>query len=249
MVEKIEGIVVSEQAYGETSKIIRILTKDRGVIGVLAKGAKKIKSDLRNMTGKLTYGYFYMHYKEEKLSNLVSVDIINSFKNIRKNISLISYASFLLELSEQVERHSNNNSIFSILISTLKKMDEGYDPLVLMNIVELKYLSLLGVMPNLDGCASCGSTNDIVALSNIKGGYVCKNCHTTEKIISSKTLKLIRMFNYIDIDKISNIDVSLEVKNEINNFLDEYYDTYTGLYLKSKQFLKELSKVVTDGKI
>lgn len=249
MVEKIEGIVVSEQAYGETSKIIRILTKDRGVIGVLAKGAKRVKSDLHNLTGKLTYGYFHMNYKEGKLSNLVSVDMINSYKNIRKNISLISYASFLLELSEQVERHSNNDSIFCILISTLKKIDEGYDPLVLMNIVEIKYLSLLGVMPNLDSCAGCGSANDIVTLSNIKGGYVCRNCHTTEKIISSKTLKLIRMFNYIDIDKISNIDVSTDVKNEINNFLDDYYDTYTGLYLKSKQFLKELSKVVTNGKI
>lgn len=249
MLEKIEGIVVSEQAYGETSKIIRILTKDRGVIGVLAKGAKKVKSDLRNTTGKLTYGYFNMHYKEGKLSNLVSVDIIDSYKFIRKNISLISYASFLTELSEQVERHSNSMYTFSILSSVLKKINEGYDPLVLMNIVELKYLSLLGVMPNLDSCASCGSTSDIVTLSNIKGGYVCKNCHTTEKIISSKALKLIRMFNYIDIDKISNIDVALDIKNEINNFLDDYYDTYTGLYLKSKQFLKELSKVVTDGKI
>ena len=190
-----------------------------------------------------------MNYKKDKLSTLVSVDIINSYKNIRKNISLISYASFLLELSEQVERHSNNSDTFSILISTLKKIDEGYDPLVLMNIVELKYLSLLGVMPNLDSCASCGSANDIVTLSNIKGGYICKNCHTTEKIISNKALKLIRTFNYIDIDKISNIDISIDIKNEINNFLDDYYDTYTGLYLKSKQFLKELSKVVTDGTI
>lgn len=249
MVEKVEGIVVSEQAYGETSKIIRILTKEYGLIGCIAKGAKKVKSDLRNTTSKLTYGYFHINYKQDKLSNLVSVDIINSYKIIRKNISLISYASFLIELSEQVERHSNNCATFSILISTLNKINEGYDPLVLMNIVELKYLNLLGVMPNLDSCSGCGSTTDIVTLSNIKGGYVCKNCHTTEKIISNKTLKLIRMFNYIDIDKISNIDVSLDVKNEINNFLDDYYDTYTGLYLKSKQFLKELSKVVTDGKI
>ena len=29
-------------------------------------------------------------------------------------------------------------------------------------------------------------------------------------------------------------------KNEINKFLEDYYDRYTGLYLKSKDFLKQL---------
>ena len=30
---------------------------------------------------------------------------------------------------------------------------------------------------------------------------------------------------------------------EINQFLDDYYDRYTGMYLKSKNFLRELKKI------
>ena len=41
-----------------------------------------------------------------------------------------------------------------------------------------------------------------------------------------------------DINKISKIDISNKCKYEINKFLDEYYDRYTGLYLKSKSFIK-----------
>lgn len=241
MLEKIEGIVLSEQSYGETSKIIQVLTKEYGIIGIMARGAKKVKSTLRNTTGKLTYGYFHVYYKKDKLSNLVSVDIIDSFKNIRKDIKLISYAFFLLDLSEQVMKHSNNSWVFSILIEALKKINEEYDSLVLMNIVELKYLNLLGVMPVLDCCAGCGSTTDIVTLSNIKGGYVCKNCHSTEKIVLEETLKLVRGLYYVDISKITKLDLKEEIKKEINNFLDDYYETYTGLFLRSKQFLKELN--------
>ena len=63
MIVKIEGIVISEQPYGETSKIINILTKDQGIIGVMAKGARKLKSDLANVSGKLNYGYFDLYYK------------------------------------------------------------------------------------------------------------------------------------------------------------------------------------------
>ena len=35
----------------------------------------------------------------------------------------------------------------------------------------------------------------------------------------------------------------MESIKEINDFLDNYYDRYTGLYLKSKSFVKELAKI------
>ena len=243
MLEKVEGIVISETSYGETSKIINILTLEYGIIGVMARGAKSIKSELRTVTSKLTYGYFHIRYKKDKLSLLSAVDKIDNFRNILKNIKLISYASFLVDLTEQVVRHSGNSNIFSILISALKKINNGYDPLVIMNIVELKYLELLGCMPIIDSCAGCGSTSNIITVSNIKGGFVCNRCHTSEKIVSRETLKFIRGFYYLNIDKITKLEIPENNKQEINNFLDDYYDTYTGLYLKSKNFLKNLNRL------
>lgn len=43
MYKKIDGIIVSEYPFEESSKIINILTKD-GEYNIIAKGAKKIKS-------------------------------------------------------------------------------------------------------------------------------------------------------------------------------------------------------------
>ena len=37
MIEIVEGIVVSEKAYGETGKIIQVLTKEHGIIGMMVK--------------------------------------------------------------------------------------------------------------------------------------------------------------------------------------------------------------------
>ena len=242
MIEKVEGIVINEKAYGETSKIINVITKEYGIIGIIAKGARTLKSEFRVSTAKLSYAYFNIIYKEGKLSTLVSADIINPFKNIIKDINKISYAVYILELSEQVVKQTNQN-IFDLMLSGLIKINEGYDPLIIMNIIELKYLDYLGVMPVLDRCSVCGSTNNIVTLSIDKGGYVCKNCHSTEKIISEKAIKLIRLFYYVDISKISKLEIGDVSKKEINDFLDMYYDRYTGLYLRSKTFLKNLEKV------
>lgn len=243
--EEVEGIIASETNYGESSKIINVITKNKGLIGIMAKGCKNIKSPLRSVTSKLTYGKFIIYYKEGKLSTLKEVSIINSFKNLKKNIAGISYAAYLLELSEGVLKQSKNKKIFDLLIDSLTKIDEGYDPLVIMNILELKYLDFLGVMPILDECAMCGSKHAIVTLSSYRGGYVCENCYTNEKKVSDKTIKLIRMFYYVDISKISKLDISPSSKNEINIFLDDYYSRYTGLYLKSKKFIQNLQKLAS----
>lgn len=242
-IKKIEGIIISEKDYSETSKILNILTRDYGIIGVIAKGCKSLKSELRSVTGKLTYGYFNLYYKVDKLSTLISVDIIDSFRNIRTDIKKISYASFLLDLTEQVMKQSTRNDIYDLLVNSLIKINEGYDSMIISNILELKYLDYLGVMPIIDGCAICGSNTSIATLSSHKGGYICNKCYTNEKLVSSKTIKMIRMFYYVDISKISKLDISEQVKREINDFLDEYYDQYTGLYLKSKTFLRDLNKI------
>ena len=242
--EKIEGIIVSVNDFKESSKILNIFTKEYGVIGVIAKGCKSIKSTLRSVTDRLTYGYFYMNYREDKLSVLSSVDVINPFKNIKKDIECISYASYILDLATQVYKQNNSSDIYKLLIDSLIKINELYDPMVITNILELKYLDYLGVMSILDRCSVCGSEKSIATLSSSRGGYICNNCLKNDRMVSAKTIKLIRMFYYVDISKIEKLDISELCKNEINTFLNEYYENYTGLYLKSKNFINNIKKLV-----
>ena len=243
MIKKIEGIIVSEVDYKESSKIINVLTPEYGIIGIIARGTKQVKNNLSGVTSKLTYGYFHVRYKENGLSTLIEVDIINRFKNIRKDINLMSYAIYLLELANRVYMHDDNKSIYDMLIASLKKIDEGYDYKVITNIFELKMLDFLGIRPVVDSCVNCGSKVDIVTISSYKGGYLCKNCLNGEVIVNMKTIKLLRMFYYVDIDKITKLDVSDNIKKELSRFIYDYYDRYSGIYLKSREFLENLEKI------
>ena len=242
MIQKLEGIVISETYYGETSKILNVLTKENGIVGMMAKGCRSLKSPLRSSASKLTYATFCIYYKQDKLSLIKEIDVIDSFANIKKDIVKTGYAIFLLELCQQVYKHSNEIAIYDILISALKKINGDFNALIITNIVELKMLDYLGVMPNLNECAICGSKN-VVTLSSDKGGYLCSTCVTDDPIISNKAIKLFRLYYYVDIDKIEKLDINNITIEEINNFLNLYYDRYTGLYLKSKKFLKDLNSV------
>ena len=65
MLIKTKGIVISETNYGETSKIINVLTYEYGKIGLMVKGARSMKSPLRSVSQKLVYGEFTIKYKEK----------------------------------------------------------------------------------------------------------------------------------------------------------------------------------------
>lgn len=239
-IKKVKGIVISETNYSESSKILNVITLEHGKIGVIAKGCRKLNSSLRSVSSKFTYGYFNIYYKEDGLSTLISVDVIDEFINIKKDLLKIGISYFLLDLTDQVLKDTNSKDIFPILEAALIKINDGYDALTICNIVQIKYLDFLGVMPTLDGCAICGKDKDIVTISGDDGGYICRNCYTNQYITDIKTIKLIKMFSLVDISKIKSIKIQDKNKKEINTFLDNYYDRYTGLYLKSKNFLTQI---------
>ncbi len=240
MLKEVEGFIFKETPYGETSKIVNIFTKEYGLIGVMCKGAKQVQNKNRALTLRFTYAKFNIYYKENKLSTFHSATIINPLKKINNDIVLISYLSYIVDLTSQVIKQSNDPIIYDDFINTVLKLEDGLDPLVLMNILELKYLTHLGVGINLDECVICGNKTNIASIDGDKGGLICLNCLTNERIIDKKIIQMLRMYYYVNIKSISKLDINKNIKDEINFFIDTYYDRYTGLYLKSKDFLKNL---------
>lgn len=236
---EVEGFIISEISYKESSKILNVFTKEYGIIGVMASGAKKIKSPLRSFAQKFTYGVFHLKYKEDKLSTLISVDVINSFKYIRSDLLAISYLSYIVDLTHQTYKESGSSLIYDLFINAILKLEEKLDPVVLSNILEIKYLKFLGVEFNLFTCSRCLNKNEIVTIDSNSLELICKNCLKNEFIVSEKIIKLLRMYDGVEIKSISNIIIDEEYKNFINRFLKNYYDNYTGLYLYSKNYLEK----------
>lgn len=236
---EVQGIIISETNYGETSKIVNIITKD-GIIGAIAKGSKGLKSPLRSYTQKFTFGNFQLHKKEDKLSIIKSVDPVNELSFIKKDLKLICYLSYLSELTSQIMRQSGDFTIYNIYIDSILKINDGLNPLIICNIFELKALDYLGVGINFDCCSKCNLSTNIVTIDPDIGGYICKSCYINENIYDANTIKMLRMYYYVEISSITELKINDEIINNINNFINIYYDRYTGLYLKTKKFLEEM---------
>ena len=242
MLKKIRGIVVSEVPYKDSSKVLNILCEE-GDIGVVSKGCKRINSPLRVISNKLTLGEYVIYYNESKLSTLKEGSVIDNFNNIKNDLNKISHATYITDLVNQVMKQNADPTVFSLYVSALKKIDEGINETVVMNILEIKLLDYLGVGINLNGCAKCGSTREIVTIDPDVGGYICKNCYTNEIIYDERVRKMLRMYYLVEIDSIKELKIKDYVIDSINKFLSVYYDRYTGLYIRSKEFLDRNIKI------
>lgn len=234
MIKKIEGIVVGEISYKETSKIIKIFTCD-GIINVLAKGSKKITNKNFTATTYLTYGSFLIY--EHDLSILKSASKKKNYKNILKDIVKLSASSYIVSLITQVFKQNKSKELYSFLLSSLNKINDNINPLAIVNIIEVKLLPYLGLKLNLESCALCNNSN-ITCLSLDYSGFLCSNCSNIK--MDKKILKLIKIYKNIELDKLESIRLDNSYLLFINKFLDDYYDKYTGLFLRQKVFFKDM---------
>lgn len=242
MLKQIKGYVIHTTDYQDSSRILNILT-DEGIIGVISKGCKNVKSSLRLISQKLIYGEFVIYYKESGLSTLKEGTILNDFSNIKKDLTRFSYYSYITELTSQVMKQNNNKKIYDLFNQVVLKIEEGVNPKVMSNILELRLLDYLGVPLNLTSCVKCGSVKNILTVNIDEGGFICKNCYNNEIIYDLKVIKLLRNYYLVDINTITNIKIDNKLIEFVNHIISDYYDRYTGIYIHSKKFLEKIDNL------
>ncbi|MCL6571533.1 MAG: DNA repair protein RecO [Bacillus sp. (in: Bacteria)] len=249
MLQKCEGIVIRTTDYGETNKIVTLYTREWGKIGVMARGAKKPNSRLSAITQLFTHGYFLVS-RGSGLGSVQQGERISSFRSIGKDIFLTAYASYIVELTDKCTEDKKPNPFhFELLFQTVNYLNEGYDPVILMHIYEMKMLNSMGLYPILNQCSVCGSTDGHFSFSIREGGFICERCLGKDPYhikISQVTVKLLRLFYYFDLSRLGNISVKEETKVELKNVITAYYEENSGLYLKTKKFLNSMDKFRKD---
>ncbi|MEH6939488.1 DNA repair protein RecO [Bacillus sp. JJ664] len=246
MLQRVEGIVLRANPYGESNVIITLLTRELGKIGVVARGAKKTNSRLASVTQLFTYGS-YLIQKGSGLGTLSQGELIDSFRDLREDLIATSYASIIVELTDKaVEEKKNNPYLFELILQLLQRMNDGADAEALTYLYMTKMIPVLGYHPFFDYCINCkcsANENIFVAFSVKDGGFLCQRCKHTDPYafsITEKSVKLMRLFYHFDVNRLGKIEVSEQTKKVIQQILFSYYDEYSGIYLKSRKFLEQL---------
>lgn len=251
-IQKSSALVLKNFKLGETSKIVTLYTRQFGLEKVVAKGARGLKSRYWGNLESLNYIQAIFYLKPGRDLHILSdADIVNSFPEIRKNLTKTSYAYAVGEMLARTQwQGARNERLFDMTIETLKAINNTLNsPKTLFLGFQSKFFNVTGVNPDTHSCLSCGRQikNEPVTFDPHAGRIICHQCQpkTGRLDLSARAL---RFFNWLKQEPPATISqhvIPEPLLNEIGVIFDIYMNYhFEGLQLKSLDFLNTLKETL-----
>ncbi len=245
----LEGIVLKERAFGEQDKFIDILTKDRGLIKLLVRGARKINGKSSASTQLFAYSRFCINQKKDRFL-LNSVEPIHIFYGLRNSLSAISLASYFADiLKYSTAELTDSGNVLRLFLNTLFYLENGNrSEQLLKPIFELRLMSEIGFMPDILICRGCGCYEPEISYFSLKnGGFYCSECKDANEPDSSyftiglPVLTAVRHIVLADFDRLYNFRLSEKSTKVLSEFSEQYTLSHLGRNFNTLNFYKNLS--------
>ncbi len=239
---KIKGIVTREVNFGETDKILAVLTAEHGIISVSVKGARKGKSGVAAAASLLCYSEFTL-YKGKTMYSANDINICESFYEIRNDLDAYFYACYFCEIVNAIaQEEDESEDLLKLFLNSLYYLTRKNKNLI-KSIFEMRSMMYSGVAPCVNVCVICNKEfeeeREAATFSYGHSGIVCKSCICTEqgevadvKIIPSTALAL-RHIVFAKVEDVFSFGVSEPVQKELSAITEEYVRVCTDKTFKS----------------
>lgn len=251
-IQKSEGVVLRRQELRETSLILTLYTKDFGKIKGILRGVRGYRSQCGGGALEI-FAYDAVVFYERKKSDIYTVsqcDLLDFFNPARGSLDRLAYAAYIVELLDSVTSLSDKNvEVFDLLLNSLRLLSGESSARRVARIFEIKLLHLLGLMPSLELCASCGKKLDLTGssakFSLMHGGIICKNCLEADRDASpimAGTARFIEHIRSLPFEKVARVKVATTVGKELEVILRKFLDYHIERRLRTLEFIKEIER-------
>ena len=176
---KTEAVVLRSIRLGEADRVLHLYTEDRGRIGAVAKGIRRVKSRFGGRLEPLSRVKLVLHEGRGDLCTITAADTVHAHAALREKRATIERATeacdAVLRLFDAAEP---NRPAYNLLCHELALLDSdaGLATRAQALAFRMKLLLAAGFVPELAGCAACGEREHLGAFSAAAGGVVCPGC-------------------------------------------------------------------------
>jgi DNA repair protein RecO (recombination protein O) len=190
--------------YSETSQILTLFARERGLVRVIAKGAhRKTKAGASKFGGGVdlldTGEAVFTDTPERDLATLTEWQLLDGRLELRKSLRSVYAGVYCAELLTTLfEEHDPHPELFDRLDHTLSDLATPKVEETLLAF-ELDVLREAGYLPELEACVACGAVagNDRIYFSPARGGIVCRNCESVAPDRGEIDVRLLRIIQTI----------------------------------------------------
>lgn len=174
------AIVLGSMRYGETSRIVRLLTRHGGLCSAMAKGASRPRSAFGASLQLLSEGIAHLRPARGELQPLIAFDLTDLHVGLASHLGRFRAANAMAELVVRFVPSQPNHQLYDEVVAAIALLELA--PSDSLPVVSLRALWRLvrefGLGPILDECARDGAPlpGGAIGFSFRDGGFLCQDC-------------------------------------------------------------------------
>lgn len=176
-----DAIVLQSFPYGETSRIVRLLTRSAGIHSAIAKGAARPRGRFALME-PFAEGVASLYIRPGRdLQTLGGFDLTRSRQALGRDLLRFGGASLVAELVMRTASEESQPALYDAVAGGLDRLvaADAADVEVAVLAATWHLVAALGFGPALDECTHCGEpvvADDAATFDYAAGGIRCEAC-------------------------------------------------------------------------
>jgi DNA repair protein RecO (recombination protein O) len=176
---KTEAVVLRSIRYGEADRVLHLYSQDRGRLGAVAKGARRVRSRLGGRLEPLSRVRLVLHEGRGELCTITQVDTVRPHAGLRERRGSLERGAQACEaVLRLLDSNEPNAPAYNLLCNELALLDSDPEAATRAHALafRMKLLLAAGFAPELTACAACGEREHLAGFSPAAGGVVCSGC-------------------------------------------------------------------------
>jgi DNA repair protein RecO (recombination protein O) len=155
---RVTGINLRSKPSGESDRLMTILTKEAGLIRVIAPSARKQKSSLSGRSSLFVVNDLLIA-RGKSMDKITQADSVESFPKLSLDIRKLTAGQYLAELAlQQAQSDQSQEGLFYLLMEHLHRLQGAEPEMILPRLTHGVYqlLAIAGVAPQMYRCCLSG---------------------------------------------------------------------------------------------
>jgi DNA repair protein RecO (recombination protein O) len=176
---KTEAVILRSIRLGEADRVLHLYTRERGRVGAVAKGVRRVRSRFGGRLEPLFRVDLLLHEGRGELCTVTGAETVHAHAALRERRESLERATQACDaVLRLLDSGESNLPAYNLLCHELQLLDAdpGAASRAQALAFRLKLLLAAGFVPELAACASCGEREHLGAFSASAGGVVCSAC-------------------------------------------------------------------------
>lgn len=237
MIVRTDAVVLHAFDYGETSRIVRLLTRQHGVIGALARGARRPTSQFGSTLQPMAYVQAVYYWRPQRgLQTLKETSHVVRFRRLTAEVDRLTLGLRVVEIARGLLEEGEAHPLaLDLVVRTLDGIDESEAHVA--NAVpwfQLRFASLLGFAPDVQ-------REDVLALGDeggrllLESGTLAPLGPSADGLLSAESgvrasraaLRAFAVLARTDLDTSTRMRLDPDTRREVEGLVDAYLRVHT----------------------